>query len=330
MEMERINNRHRLTFEKGKVGPIKGLLAIVIILDHLSFSLQASVLDVFRVLGPPAVSLFLAFSAYGLYKSYLQKGAAYLKGFFKKRIWKVLLPALLATLLYYLILWNPNRSLLLDFRNTFMHGSPPLPQLWFVIEIIAFYLFFWVSFTLFGEKGIIGLVLGALLIFAWTYSAGFGRNWWITVLAFPTGAFVSKYERPLFAFCERSIIHWIAIEIVLGLFFVLLYLSGQPLLWTLCYVVIPVAGILFVAGLPRRIVDNRFLIFCGAISYELYLCHQIPIELYKVSRLAIVADLPYALAVIATSFVLAFLLHKFVSALSRHSIRRTAGVMPSS
>ena len=218
-----------MTFEKDKVGPIKGLLAVIIILDHLSFSLQTSALDLFRVLGPPAVSLFLAFSAYGLQKSYSRKGSAYLKGFFRKRIWKVLFPALLATLLYYLILWNPNRSMLLDFKNTFLHGSPPLPQLWFVIEIIVFYLFFWVSYKLLGEKGLIGLVLGAFLIFAYTYSAGFGRNWWITVLAFPTGAFVSKYERPLFAFCERSIIHWIAIEIVLGLFFVLLYLSGQPL-----------------------------------------------------------------------------------------------------
>lgn len=311
-----MSNGCRLTFEKEKVGPIKGLLAIIIILDHLSFSLQTSALDLFRVLGPPAVSLFLAFSAYGLQKSYSQKGSAYLKGFFRKRIWKVLFPALLATLLYYLILWNPNRSMLLDFKNTFLHGSPPLPQLWFVIEIIVFYLFFWVSYKLLGEKGLIGLVLGAFLIFAYTYSEGFGRNWWITVLAFPTGAIVARYERPLFALCEKSFLHWAGVETALGLVFVLLYLSGQPLFWTLCYVVIPVAGILFVARLPRRIVDNRFLMFCGAISYELYLCHQIPIEFYKVSRLAIVTDLPYALAVIATSFVLAFLLHKFVSVIT--------------
>lgn len=308
-----MSNRCRLTFEKEKVGPIKGLLAIIIILDHLSFSLQTSTLDVFRVLGPPAVSLFLAFSAYGLHKSYLQKGAAYLKGYFGKRIWKVLFPALLATLLYYLIIWNPNRSLLLDIKNTFLRGSPPLPQLWFVIEIIVFYLFFWVSYKLLGKKGIAGLVLGALLIFAWTYSAGFSRNWWITVLAFPTGAIVAEYERPLFDFCEKSFLHWTGVEIVLGVVFVLLYLSGQPLFWSLCYVVIPVAGILFVARLPRRFFDKRLLVSCGAISYELYLCHQIPIEFYKDSRLSIASDLPYALAVIATSFVLAFLLHKFVS-----------------
>ena len=234
-----------------------------------------------------------------------------------------MLPALLATLFYYLILWNPERDLLQDFKNTFIYGSPPLPQLWFVIVILLFYLVFWFSFRFFGEKGIYGLVLGAVLLFLWTYKSGFGRNWWITVFAFPTGAFLAKYERPLFSFCEKSFFHWGSLLATLVILFVVLYILGNPFLWTLCYVIIPIGGVLFFARLPRRVLDNRVLLYCGAVSYELYLCHQIPIEFFKSSLFPVSSDLVYALLVLTFSFILAITLQIIISILpDLSSLRR--------
>lgn len=311
-----------MTFGREKTGAIKGILAIVIILDHLSYALPSwYVLNVFRECGAPAVSLFLAISGFGLYKSYSQKGKNYLKGFLKSRIWKVILPALLATLLYYLILWNPERNLLEDFKNTFVHGSPPLPQLWFVIEITLFYLFFWTAFGLFGEGGIYGLVAGAAAIFAWTYLSDFGRNWWISVLAFPTGAFMARYEAVLFTFCERTRFHFWGLIASLLLLFLLLFLSGNPLLWSLCYAVIPMCGILILSRIPAKVLSGRFLLFCGTISYELYLCHQIPIDYFRGKVINISSDILYMLLVLIATFVLAYFLHS-VTQLGRKENKR--------
>lgn len=298
-----------MTFEREKTLTIKGVLAIVIVLDHLSYSLSSPVLNMFRECGAPAVSMFLAISGFGLYKSYSQKGKEYLNGFLTKRIWKIILPALLAMALYYLVLWNPERNILEDVKNTFIHGSPPLPQLWFVIEITMFYLFFWVAFSLLGERGIYGLVAGAVLIFTWTYFSGFGRNWWCCVLAFPTGAFVAQYEREIFSFCEKSQYHFWGLLVSLVLLFFLLFLSGNQLLWTLCYAIIPVCGIIVFSRIPLILMNGRFLLFCGTISYELYLCHQIPIEFFRGKEISILSDTLYMSAVLLTSFVLGCFLH---------------------
>lgn len=73
--------------------PLRGLLAIGIILHHLSLTYQfnecinvfhISPIFYFREMGGPIVAIFFLITGYGLSKSLQIKGTSYLSGFLKK------------------------------------------------------------------------------------------------------------------------------------------------------------------------------------------------------------------------------------------------------
>lgn len=85
--------------------PLRGLLAVGIVLHHISQRVGQAVPDVwglsqFEFLGAPIVAVFFFLSGYGLMKSLRVKGTSYLDGFLRKRMTKVLLPLLLCSLVY--------------------------------------------------------------------------------------------------------------------------------------------------------------------------------------------------------------------------------------
>lgn len=62
-------------------------------------------------MGEMAVSVFFLMSGYGLALSYAKKGDAYLNGFIKKRLWKLLLPFIITV-----VVWNVEELIILKFR----------------------------------------------------------------------------------------------------------------------------------------------------------------------------------------------------------------------
>jgi RHS repeat-associated protein len=73
-------------FSKDRITPFRGILALFIILHHIYLYGHYPALSEFKSWGAIAVSIFLFVSGYGLNKSYLLKGTAYLSDFLKKRI----------------------------------------------------------------------------------------------------------------------------------------------------------------------------------------------------------------------------------------------------
>ena len=145
--------------------PLKAVMAVLLVADHLTFHVDAGWLRPFREIGAPIVSIFFFISGFGLMRSYSTRGASYLDGFFRKRIWKVLLPALVALALFYIFDWNWSRDFIGEFRDLFTKGQPILPYSWFVVAIILFYVSFWLIFRYLPEKlHLAGLVSAGIIL----------------------------------------------------------------------------------------------------------------------------------------------------------------------
>jgi len=298
-----------LSFEKDKMVVIKAILAILIVADHLTFFIDSPFLTPFRELGAPIVSVFLFISGYGLYKSYKIKGTTYLQGFIRNRIWRVLLPAIIAWAFYEIFCQIPNRNYLEAFTLLLTHGVPLLPFSWFVFVIIIFYFIFYFSFKYSKEPFNRWLLLfGGVAWITLTILLGYDRCWWIGSLAFPTGSFIACYEQTILDFCRRRKYNYCVLLIISCIVFGVLYLTNRPLIWTFCYVFIPIIVYLIVLRLPLERFQSKLVLFIAMISYEIYLCQGIAMDFFR-GRIWVQSDLAFIILVYSFTILLAGIVH---------------------
>lgn len=308
-----------MSFDKDKLILVRALMALLIVASHLNSFLDLWWLKPARELGPPIVSVFFFISGFGLVRSWQNKGKQYLKGFLRSKFLRIVLPALLALAAYYLLLWDPRRDYLSDWKNLVLSGTPILPHSWFAEAIVFFYLVYYCSFSfLKGKWKAAGLLAGTLAWMAVTILAGYDWCWWICSLSFPTGAFFASREKEIYAFCESRPYRYYALLGVLSLLFAALYLPRNPYVWTLCYILVPTIVALLIARLPIGRLHGPVITFIAGISYEIYLCHGIPMELFR-DRLPIQSPLLFILAVYALTILLAFAVNRSSALISSNS-----------
>lgn len=291
-------------------------MALLIVADHLNFFLDLGWLKPARELGAPIVSMFFFISGFGLVRSWQSKGPAYLNSFLRKKFLRIVLPALFALAAYYLLLWNPGRDYPGEWKNLLLYGTPVLPFSWFAEAIVFFYLVYYCSFRfLKGKWRAAGLMTGTIAWMAATILAGYDWCWWICSLSFPSGAFFAYKEKEIYAFCEEKPYRYYALLGLMSILFVALYLPRNPYLWTLCYVLIPTIVALLVARLPLGRLHGPVITFISGISYEIYLCQGIPMELFRDS-IPISSPLLFIAAVYALTILLAFAVNKLSGLIS--------------
>lgn len=303
------------SFGKDKMLPLKAVLSLLIVADHLTFSVDASWLMPFRKWGAPIVSLFFFISGYGLYKSYLAKGEKYLQGFFKRRILKVIVPALVVMGLYYLICWK-SHDVAAEVRSWIVFGSLPLPNFWFVEVIVFFYISFWLSFKFFsGRWKMAALFILTAVLTIVPILIGYDRCWWVSTFAFPVGVLFAEYEDTIKDKVMKS--NWaysIAFGICLALIF-LFYICNNEYLFVGCYVFIPLSIALVIGRLPYKLKDGSVISFLGKISYEIFLCQCICLEFLRSDKVYIHSDILFIIAVYAMVIVLAYVANKLTKIL---------------
>ena len=147
-------NRNDEGFSKDATLPLRGVLALCIVLHHLSLRLMYMIpeasffnLSEFIKWGEPIDSVFFFMSGYGLIKSFLKKGTNYLDGFLTGRLSKIMIPYIICCVLY--IPFNNNNLSSILGLETWKSDCPFLPSSWFVIIIFISYLFFYISAKLF-------------------------------------------------------------------------------------------------------------------------------------------------------------------------------------
>lgn len=298
-----------LEFGNNKMPPVRAICAILIILGHFSY-FGVTGMAFLRILAPVCVSLFLFISGYGLMVSYQKKGKVYLQAFFKNRLLKIVIPAVLVALLHLLLHKGSGVGILERSKLIFTKGTTLLPHYWFVWAILFDYLAFWLSCSYISEKWQKWTVLLCSLVFmVATYSAGFDRCWWVCSLAFPTGLFFAAYKSSIYSFCSKRNFNFFLALTLCGLLFIGLFLTGNPMCWSLCYVFIPATAALIIARLPLDRFKLPILRFLGAISYELYLTHITVMSFLRGNLVYISPNALFVASVLFLTLGLAYGLH---------------------
>lgn len=266
-------------FSKQATVPLRGLLAIGIVLHHLSLRLVEVSPDChwiwlqFSFWGAPIVAVFFFLSGYGLMVSLITKGQEYLDGFLKKRLLKIVLPLVLCSIVFEATSITLGGQIA-DFRKDW----PFLPNCWFCVTIIIYYFAFYITALLFKSSPI--KVAYSMWLFSFVYVFLFKVmdfcNWWYQmVLSINIGMTLAYYETAI-----RNVLYKYKRTIVL-LLFLLTILSAY---WASCsktdnfpvgmMVLSLVVGLLIYSSLCLRpIKSNRLLTFFGRYSFEIYLIH---------------------------------------------------------
>lgn len=184
------------TFDITCINCCQFLLAISIVLAHLSQYLKVAWLKPFTTCGGWAVPIFFFISGYGLYYSLTHK-KDYLRDFLHRRLGKILMPFVIATVLYILLYYTNGENLhgkLFLWKELALFS---LPYSWFVLSIIVFYLLFYISFKLIGnhKQAVSVVFVGVILYEFYRLFTGSNPNTFFSGLCFPIGLLVCKKEK---------------------------------------------------------------------------------------------------------------------------------------
>lgn len=196
-------------FDSKATVPLRGLLAIGIILHHLSKSfmfdecigaVHVSPVYYFTGMGAPIVAAFFFITGFGLAKSLQTKGTSYLSGFLKKRLGKIMPEFLIFTVLVLLFSDLTGTVSLSEAAHKMATGYPPLLNSWFMYAIVYVYLAFYLSALISTSDclrtGIvlslfIALYCGVVIALKW------GGWWYLSIPAVSIGYFTALYENKI-------------------------------------------------------------------------------------------------------------------------------------
>lgn len=269
-------------FNLQRMLPLRAILALLIVIHHISFVLKEqhlSIISEFGVWGCEVVGVFFFITGYGLMVSFRRKGESYLHGFLAHRMRKLLPPFLLAMFgwLAFLTVRTGNNAFLS--LAVLAEGGTPLPNAWFVFAIVLFYLSFFAAARLTSNPYRINLILwGCTTIYIiGMIQLGWGSWWYNSVYALNVGFTYACVEPQIKLWLQRK--PWLLIVSLFGIGLILYatikVLGCQPDLPPVCYNLInslvPLFVVLTIYALGM--VKNRVLDFLGRISYEIYLVH---------------------------------------------------------
>ena len=246
---------------------LKGFLVLLVIWHHMPLAEWHT-----HTFGKYAVALFFFMSGYGLMHGRMRQGASYLSGFFFRRLTKLLLPYVVAWLVYAAI---EHESLSWQlFANHWKTGETLVPYGYFVEELCLFYLVFYCSVR---EKGgvrsVVIVCISTVCMMATWIAMGWNTHWWISSLAFPVGMAACLAE-PLIASRSRTwlmgafvvvllVVCGIAAVKAAGGFFILAYAA--------CFTIPACCLGVFIALPFIRVHPYAPLPIIGGISYETYI-----------------------------------------------------------
>lgn len=298
--------------DKDRTLGLKGILSVLILFHHIQFLVDIPILFLFSSWGAPIVSLFFFISGYGSTYSYLKKGNGYLDRFFYRRIWKTIKPFLIITIIYILLEFIDKGCLLLpSLLELICKGNTILPYSWFVIAIIIQYLFFFLSFkhaATMLRKIIYVLVLTVIGMIIMG-SIHYGRHWWVSSLAFPTGMFYAFKESSWNSILRQK--KWRILFMPIACIVILIVvLSKVEALFTIVYILIPLLVVYLISYVGGS--RNKIMMFLGSISYEIYLFHGVSMHLLRGKHIYVESDYLFVLLVCVCTILFSYCLHKVI------------------
>lgn len=309
-------NKDYISITTGKA--LRGIFAIVVIFHHLTqYTVGGHFFRYFANAGFLAVGVFFFFSGYGLQKKY-DSDPSYKKGFLLKRIPSVLIPYLVATLVY----WGGYAVAGAGSSVTYMLTSiisdhTMVANAWYVMNILAFYVFFYLLMLVCKRKRGLMVAGGVLFAFLWTFfcmKMDLGIWWYNATLTIGLGMFWAAYEEKILEVIEKGATGFFLLSTAAFLLsFHELEKVGSilPDLYVPMERVISILFLFMILGFSMKFkVGNKVLYFIGDISYELYLVHGLWIYWFRNDFAYIENEMVLLVMVFAGAIVSAVVLHK--------------------
>lgn len=306
---------------------LKGLLALGIVFHHLSQWVTTGTEFVnFKYMGTYIVSVFFFISGYGLYVQNNRK-EDYLDNFLSKRLSKILTPFIAISSIY-LIYRNINGQALTItfFVDLFKKGSTVIYNGWFVDIIILMYVFFYISFKIFSNRTVVILV-NTLLIVGYIILAiklGYGFWWYNSSLPFVLGLLWAKNKKYIDEILNKY--YFIILVCITGLLFIShqysFVLKRLHLVDSYSYAFLAnidnvIFTIFFILIVRKIDFSNKYLLFLGKISFELYMIHGLVISIFgKYFITSRLNDVVFTILVVVTSITLAWIINSIVRKIS--------------
>lgn len=302
---------------------VKGLLSIGILLSHMpKFTPNELPFTATATIGSIGVGAFFFLSGFAIHKTTYTKQIS-LCGFFKKKASRILV-LFLFMLCFYVVFELLSSGSIKPIINSFIKGYP-ISNSWYVIAILVFYVFYYLSFK-FGKTKPLGVSFAILscltvlycvivmCIFRWS-------DWWYkTCITFIIGVAWAAYEKHIVKFVNRFYVPCFLLGLV---FAACSYLFPGicnrinihfEAIWTINDGLMGLAFALFMAVILCKFsFKNKLTLFLGNVSYEIYLWHGLVMNalayIFNTQDSAIHQEV-FSLLVILLTLAVSILFHK--------------------
>jgi len=279
------------SFDKATTLPLRGLLALLIISHHLGQNSAIYPLSNFTAgIGLQIVAVFFFISGYGLCVSYTTKGTAYLDGFLRKRLGK-LLPKFIFLTVGVALVYHCYSSTSLEIQATdfITKGSTSLPFSWFIYAIIYVYLAFYMCALITRNPKYIGLLFTLSIIIYVLISSKvlhFPSHWHITIICVNLGYFVAYYEARISMLLEnhKFVSYSTLTALLLISFCATAKIGFIAFAWKEMWIITQAFSVYIIIR-TLHFVQWEWLCQIGVFSLELYLIHGIPLIIGKLLEL---------------------------------------------
>ena len=333
---------------------LKGALSLFIVGTHISSLCQPDEallwLRLCNLLTPLALVFFFFLSGYGLMtqlrlrtlRTPTTSPGALWAGWLPRRLWGLLKPFLFfyAVALFFLFAgfgYDHIPQALAQLKVNFIIwkvGIPgPLTAAWYLLELMALYVFFYFSFRYVRRWGraMLVLILLTLLLMLVAWQASFGYYWLRYPLCFSVGVAYAIYERSIYKQIKSyRILCLPAVLLLMGVYtWSVQTFPNQPIVLIfsshLAYFALPVmltvlskvwgATDLFMRRAHGPV--GSTLMWLGGISLETYLLHMSFVNFFRSPVIYIQSPLLYLVVVYTATIFGAYLIARYLRVLVR-------------
>lgn len=263
-------------FDLSTTTSMRGFWCLVVMLVHVPEAYRNGIQDLLGSFAYIGVTFFFMTSGYGLMLAARKSTDGFMRGFWKRRLPKLLIPTVLVNLL----------TMVLDFQGSRVNIWRIFHLNSFVRQLLVFYFAFWVIFSLpIQKQGAKQLILGitvvgiSLLIYVSDTSLFY---WPVESFGFLYGVLMPNWKEQFSAKAKQNWAKGLAVLTIFCLLLGVMYLKVKYVAFFGDYLLRIALGIfmllLILWANVKYPVGNAAGRFLGKISYEVYLIHGLVFE----------------------------------------------------
>ncbi len=271
---------------KTKSTAVKGIFVILVFFRHFvnynhlgPWQSDSVIVSFIRAIGPLMVTMFLFYSGYGVMESIKNKGWTYVKNMPVQRILRVLFEFDIAVVLYILLNWALGiRMTAVQIMKSFVALATVGNSNWYIVAIIACYLFTYLSFSLWRKNNVISLALTSILCIGFSFvirNFYDGENYQ-TMICYAAGLWFSLKQKGIEQIIRRGSRYYLAFGIVAVLF---IAAAGS----TPSYVLFAIKALSFTGIIVLLTMNvtfgNPILNLLGRWVFSFYILQRLPMRL---------------------------------------------------